>query len=100
MNIPDTLPPHDDQAEAGALACILNADGEAADLLGQLESEHFYDARHQQILTALRAVQHAGKPLNFIELRQWLKDRDLIEGAGGELYLSALPDQTPSPANW
>jgi hypothetical protein len=99
VNAADKLPPHDDQAEAGALACVLCAEEKASRLLDQLTSADFFDLLHQTLLTALRQLQAQGKPLDSVALAVMLKGKALAD-AGGIEYLTALPDQTPSAANF
>jgi predicted transcriptional regulator len=97
----DRLPPFDEAAEAGALGCILcAANGDAAGMLDALTVDDFYDVRHREIYTALRRLRLDLDPLDSVALLQWLKDNGKIEAAGGMDYLTALPDKTPSPANW
>jgi DnaB-like helicase N terminal domain len=96
----DELPPHDDEAEAGALACVLTADAsEAAAMLDKLALDSFYDVRHREIYVALRSLRADAKPLDPVSLIQRLKDKGKLGDAGGLEYLTTLPDQTPSPAN-
>jgi replicative DNA helicase len=50
----DELPPHDTEAEAGALGSIINAGGRpAVAMLDKLCIEAFYDLRHKEIFRAL-----------------------------------------------
>src|ERR1039457_3146772 len=98
---PDRLPPHDCEAEAGALACVLTADpGQAESNLDKLCLEHLYDLRHQTVFRALRCLRIDGKPLDSVSLEQWLRDKKQVGDAGGPEYLSVLPDKTPSAANF
>lgn len=98
---PDALPPHDDAAEGGALACVLTAtNGEAGVMLDQLQPEYFYDLRHQTIFRALQCLRIDGKPLDVVALHQSLKDKENMAEAGGVDYVTALPDKTPSPASF
>jgi hypothetical protein len=97
----DTLPPHDDEAEAGALACIVSAEPEQAErMLSALTVDSFYDVRHRQIFCTLAKLHQADKPLDSVSLAQALRDSGKTEDAGGLDYLSTLPDKTPSPANF
>lgn len=97
----DALPPHDDEAERGALACVVTARLETGLLhFAELELSHFYDVRNRTIFGALRSLQSAGKPLDHVSLYQWLKDSDQIQDAGGKSYIFELPDATPSEANF
>ena len=101
LTTPDELPPHDDMAEAGALACVMiSPNGEGAALLDQLDGSDFYDIRHREIYTALAFLRKAGKPLDVVALAQRLRDTAKTEDAGGTLYIATLPDQTPSEANF
>jgi hypothetical protein len=96
----DVLPPHDTEAEAGGLACVLCADNTAAaeHLLGQLSPDHFYDLRHRAIYRALVGLHRHGKSIDLVSLDQALRDSRQVEDVGGVEYLTALPDKTPSPA--
>lgn len=96
----EQLPPHDAEAEAGALACVLLADGDAPRLLEELDAADFYDQRHRAIYATLRRLRADGQPLSAIALIQSLRDRGQLADAGGLDYIAALPDQTPSPANF
>ncbi|HOP98630.1 MAG TPA: AAA family ATPase [Verrucomicrobiota bacterium] len=90
--------PHDSQAEAGVLGCVLSArDGEADGMLAQLEERDFHDVRHIAVFRALTTLQFDNKPVDVIGLCQLLKESNEIENAGGFFYVSRLPDQTPSP---
>lgn len=93
---------HAPSAEAGALACVLTAHSrqEAAFLLDQLEESLFHDHRHTTVFRSLLALQEDGDPLDPVALFQRAKDAGHIEDAGGMEYVLALPDATPSPANF
>ena len=91
------LPPHDAQAEAGALGCLLWNGEASSELLEQLRLDDFYEAKHQQIYKALNEVQNNGLPVCVVSVDQWLRDH----GQSALLnYLAALPDQVPSPQNF
>jgi len=96
----DRLPPFDEAAEAGALGCVLLADGDAPRLLEELDAADFYDQRHRAIYAALRRLRADGQPLSAIALIQLLRDRGQLADAGGFEYVAGLPDAAPSPAAW
>ncbi len=97
----DQLPPFDTEAEAGCLACVLTADAnEAGAMLAQLAVEDFYDQRHRVLFQSLAALQKNNLPLDVVALSQRVRDKGNVESAGGLEYLMALPEQTPSPANF
>jgi len=92
--------PHSPEAEQGALGCILTADGTGQALLERLGERHFFDIRNLAVFRGLLANQEDGHPLDTIALVHGLKDRGELESAGGFEYVSALPDATPSKANF
>ena len=97
----ESLPPHDEAAEAGALACVLTAaQDEASAMLEELELDDFYDLRHREIFNALRVLHRDGKPLDSAAVVQFLRDKKQLEPVGGVAYLATLPGQSPSPANF
>ena len=101
MSPADQLPPFDDQAEAGALACVLSAEnGDAGPMVDKLTLDCFYDQRHRAIFCALSKLHRERRPLDIVALSQAFRDKGQEEGAGGLEYLTALPDRTPSPANF
>jgi len=102
----DVLPPHDDEAEAGALACVLLSDNgnDARALLTQLRPDLFYDKRHIEILRAMRHLEAQDKPIDVVTVGQRIKESksDLgTEGLSALLhYTRDLPDKAPSAANF
>src|SRR5689334_10924101 len=91
-----TLPPFDESAEAGVLGCILLANGEAVGCFRRLGGDHFYDLRHKEVFHALRRLDAEGKPLDPVNLYQWLRDNNRVEDAGGFDYIQRLPDAAAS----
>jgi|GEM_PF-740073 len=97
----DKLPPFDEAAERGALGCVVSAEnGDAGPMLDQLTVESFYDVRHRVIFAALRRLRADNSALDVVALQQRLKDAGRLNDAGGLEYVIALPDSTPSPANF
>ena len=99
MNL-DKLPPHSDEAELGALACVLLDQEYPAKMVSLLHRSHFFDPRHQTLFSAIaRLVRKTGK-VDTLTLRQELKDKIELEAAGGEEYAIGLSDGAPSAANF
>jgi hypothetical protein len=93
--------PSESQAEAGALACVLNASPDQARLLfAQIDEADCFDERHMFIFRALSKAEADNQPLNVISLVQYLKDDGETDRAGGLDYIQRLPDQTPSVENF
>jgi hypothetical protein len=100
----DKLPPHSHESEQGILGCILLSPRESFRFLTEkLHGFHvplFYDLRNGDIFDALNEMaRKPGLEIDTVSLRQWLKDRKLLEQIGGDSYLMTLPDFAPSAAN-
>jgi replicative DNA helicase len=89
----DSLPPHDEDAEAGALACVITG---SEMMLGQLVRDHFYDLRHKEIYDALCQLRTDRTPITVVSLDILLRDQGRMLKAGGQDYISRLPDRTPN----
>lgn len=93
---PDRLPPHSFEAEQGILGSVLLD----PNLAPELKIEWFYDLRHRTISEAIQSMVESGAPVDTISLVQSLRQADKLELVGGVAYVSALPDMTPSAANF
>lgn len=105
-------PPHDDECERGALACVLLA-GDASSqqnveaFLFQLRPNFFYDHRHRTLHAEMVRMTMDGLKLDSVTLISWLKQQKVdgalfnkLEEAGGAEYVSKLGDAAPSFANF
>ncbi|PYJ01534.1 MAG: replicative DNA helicase, partial [Verrucomicrobia bacterium] len=98
----DRLPPHSVQAEQGVLGCVLLSPNECmGECIQKLKDgpEAFYDLRHQTIFTMLAEMYDRREAIDVITLYQQLKNRQLLENAGGLDYFSKLPETVPNSAN-
>src|SRR5579862_5769425 len=98
----DRLPPHSVEAEQGVLGCVLLSPNECmGECVERLKpgAQSFYDLRHQTLYQTLVEMYDAKQSIDSITLAQRLKDRQLLDAAGGLAYFSTLPDAVPSAAN-
>ncbi len=98
----DRLPPHSLEAEQGVLGCVLlsPSDGLGACIERfRAGAEVFYDLRHRTLFEALVTMYDQREQIDLLTVQQRLKDRNLLEAAGGVAYLASLPDAVPSAAN-
>lgn len=94
----DYTPPHDHEAEAGMLACVLVAPkAQAILLLSKLNDDLWDDPRHKMVYHGLARLKKLGKPLDTVALWQQVKDDHAPLELG---FISQLADRTPSFANW
>ncbi len=92
--------PHNIDAEAALLGCII-IDGEIqSELLESLVDDDFYQESHKEILNAMKAVYGGRKTIDVVTLTDQL-DRDAkLDRAGGLQYITELAQNTPSAANY
>ena len=97
----EQLPPHDEAAEAGVLGCILLDPGCLEQCRARFAGkEVFYDLRHQVIYQTFLELEREKKPIDIITICSQLKKKKLMEECGGLAFVSALPEATPSAANF
>ena len=92
--------PHNTDAEAALLGCVI-IDGEIqTDILEDLKAEDFYQKSHRDILAAMKAVLGGRKTVDLVTLTDELEREGTLEGAGGVQYITELAQLTPSAANY
>jgi len=90
------IPPHSEEAERGVLGSVLLDPASALDkcLAKQLNSESFYDRRHQVLFEQLTEMSQANVVMDAITIAEWLKTHSALEKAGGYDYLVELQEST------
>lgn len=92
------LPPHDLEAEAAVLSAVM-LDPEAMGKIPELRAEHFYSEAHRRVFEASLALREAGKPVDVLQVNNWLKDRNRLRQIGGAGYLSEILAASPVVAH-
>ena len=97
--VPRSLPFSED-GEKGVLCSLLLSPREVADIcVLRLRPDAFYIPAHQIIYGLILEFGDKSKPIDFVSLKQALKDRNQLEEMGGPEYLSALYSFVPTAAN-
>jgi replicative DNA helicase len=97
--VPRSLPFSED-GEKGVLCSLLLSPREVADIcVLRLRPEAFYIPAHQIIYGLILEFGDKSKPIDFVSLKQALKDRNQLEEIGGPEYLSSLYNFVPTAAN-
>lgn len=107
MNAPpaDRLPPHSDEAEAAVLGCVLLDQSRSAEILGRASCclpagpDCFYNLNRRVVYQTLLGMLRDSQPISLVTLSQRLRDRDLMEKAGGDVEVASLPDKGDAPDN-
>ena len=98
----ERLPPHSLEAEQGVLGCALLSPQDGMGVCIErfkVGAEVFYDLRHRTLYETLVGMYDAREQIDLLTVQQRLRDRGLLEGCGGVVYLAGLPDAVPSAAN-
>lgn len=98
----DRLPPHSIEAEQGVLGCILlNPNEILPDAIERFTfGDAFYDLRHRELFSHMRKLYEQHRPVDLLTLHERLTVGDKVESAGGWSYVTSLPDEVPSAANF
>ena len=97
--VPRSLPSSED-GEKGVLCSLLLSPREVADIcVLSLKADAFYIPAHRTIYSLILEFGAKSKPIDFVSLKQALKDRNQLEEIGGAEYLSALYAFVPTAAN-
>src|SRR5580704_1540556 len=92
--------PFSEDGEKGVLCSLLLSPRDVADIcVLHLRSEAFYIPAHEIIYSLVLEFGDKYKPIDFISLKQALKDRNQLEEIGGPEYLSDLYGFVPTAAN-
>lgn len=92
--------PHNLDAEAALLGCILIDAAIQSELLESLKEDEFYQESHRVILAAMKEVYGERKPVDVVTLTDRLERNGTLEQAGGLLHITELAELTPSAANY
>ncbi len=92
--------PHNLEAEAALLGCLLIDESIQSDLLEQLREDDFYQESHRLILAAMREIYYSRKTVDLVTLVDKLNALGTLDRAGGMRGVSELAEQTLSSANY
>jgi replicative DNA helicase len=95
------LLPQSADAEQGILCSILLAPKEVGGLCVErgIRAEHFHIPAHASIYTVLKEMYDACRPIDLVTLTQELRDRKLLDQAGGAAFITQLFTFLPTAAN-
>jgi len=91
----DRLPPHDAASEMAVIGCQLSPRRDSISVVAEKTRSDvsvFYDLRHQEIQRVIYELTDAGRSVDIISVQSALKNKNLLDQAGGIPYLSAAQD--------
>ncbi len=98
--MPNNQMPHNLDAEAALLGCLLIDESVQAEVLESLREEDFYQDSHRLILAAMKRVFGGHKTVDLVTLTDDLEREGTLERAGGLQAVTELANGTPSAANY
>jgi len=88
--IPVQLPPHNMETEAAVLGAMLMDNDVIPDVLGIVKPEDFYFEGNRIICAAMGEIWNSGSPIDLTLLANHLRERKLLDIAGGALHIASL----------
>jgi replicative DNA helicase len=93
------VPPQNLEAEQSILGSILLENSAINSVLEVLTKNDFYNEAHRKIFQVIIELSEKNEPVDLITLSNALRDKNLLDPAGGTAYLASLVDNIPSAAN-
>ncbi|MBQ6382757.1 MAG: replicative DNA helicase [Clostridia bacterium] len=91
--------PNSTEAEVSVLGAMLQDSTAVLRAAEQIKPEDFYLAEHQEIYSAMMALNQNRSPVDLVTVHAELSRRGSLEGVGGDAYLLRLMSQVPTTAN-
>ncbi len=98
--MPNNQMPHNLDAEAALLGCLLIDESVQSEILESLREEDFYQESHRLILSAMKSVLGGHKTVDVVTLTDRLDRDGNLARAGGLQAITDLSENTPSAANY
>jgi replicative DNA helicase len=100
MNLTDTLPPQDLDAERSVLGSILLLNDAFDTVYTEIQAEAFYVDAHRKIFAAFQAMYEAGsRAIDAVTIRDELAKRGQLDEIGGTNYLLTILETVPHAAH-
>jgi replicative DNA helicase len=98
ITAPLKVPPQNVEAEQAILAGILINNDAMNQVVDVLSAEDFYKEAHTHLYAGMIELYNNNEPIDLITLSQRLKEKGLLEKAGGVDYLASLVDAVSTSA--
>ena len=98
VSVPVKVPPQNVEAEQAILAGILINNDAMNQVVDILQPDDFYREVHGHLYDAMIGLYNKNEPIDLITLSQHLKEKGLMEKAGGSDYLASLVDAVSTSA--
>lgn len=93
------LPPQSIEAEQALLGSVMLRPDVMHDIVDVISADSFYAEKHRLIFETMLELFSKNDPIDLLSVSTRLKEKKLIEKAGGMSYLTELTNAVPSSAN-
>ncbi len=93
------IPPQNLEAEKALLGSIMLRPEMMHEVMDVVSERSFYADRHRLIWTVMVELHGKGTPIDLLSLSTRLKEKEVIEQAGGMTYLTEIVHGVPSSTN-
>lgn len=93
------IPPQNLEAEKALLGSIMIQPEVMFDVSDMVTSQDFYSERNRIIWDVMLELHSKSTPIDLLSVTARLKERNLIEQAGGHTYVTELVQDVPSSSN-
>ncbi len=93
------VPPQDVNAERAFLGSVMLRPDAIYQIMDMISPDDFYAIKHKNIYKAMVGLQTEGEPIDMLTVSSYLKERKLLEQAGGASYIAELTSMVPSASN-
>ena len=97
--LPDKLPPQSIEAEKCLLGSLMLDKNAILKVVDFLQPRDFYKGIHQEIYSAMQNLFEKGDPVDLLSVSTCLKEREKLEGIGGNTYLTEIINTVPTAAH-
>ena len=99
MTATNKIPPQNIDDERALLGSIMTRPDVIYDVVDVVSGKSFYSDRHKIIYETMLELFSKSQPIDLLSMASRLKEKELLERAGGNLYLTELLGSVPSAAN-
>jgi len=93
------IPPQNTDAETSLLGAILIDADAIVKIADIIDSQDFYDPKHQRIFEAIHQLYELHSPIDVLTLSDQLKNNGFLDFVGGAPYLTELTNFVPTAAH-
>jgi replicative DNA helicase len=93
------IPPQSLEAEMALLGSIMLRPEAMYEIMDVVNSSQFYADRHRIIFETMNELFAKSVPIDFLSLCSRLKEKQLLEQVGGNVFITELAGLVPSSAN-